>query len=362
LLRLLPVIFLSFFVFSIHPLDLFGDTMNTFTAHFTRGFTLTALAFAATSAMAAEPIIGLITKTDTNPFFVKMKEGATEEAKAKGAKLMTAAGKKDGDNATQVAAIENMVAKGVKTILITPSDAKAIIPAIKKAQDKGVMVIALDSPTDPVSAVDALFATDNYKAGELIGQYAKAAMAGKPVKIATLDLFPGHPVGAQRHNGFLAGYGLQTLDAKSNELAKPAEVVCMGDTDGNQAKGQTAMENCLQKNPDINVVYTINEPAAAGAYNALKKAGKEKTVMIVSVDGGCQGIKDVGAGVIAATAQQYPLKMASMGVSAGIEYAKTGKKVSGYTDTGVTLIAGKTLPGVDSKDVATGTKLCWGGK
>ncbi|MFM2405416.1 MAG: hypothetical protein RL223_3296, partial [Pseudomonadota bacterium] len=173
-----------------------------------------ALTLALGSAFAADaPVIGLITKTDTNPFFVKMKEGATEEAKAKGAKLMTAAGKKDGDNATQVAAIENMVAKGAKTILITPSDAKAIIPAIKKAQDKGVQVIALDSPTDPVSAVDALFATNNYNAGELIGQYAKVAMGGKPVKIATLDLFPGHPVGAQRHNGFLKGYGLQSLDA-----------------------------------------------------------------------------------------------------------------------------------------------------
>ena len=330
------------------------------------------LALAAAAALAAlvsspvvaadAPVIGLITKTDTNPFFVKMKEGAEKAAKAQGAKLMSAAGKKDGDNAAQVAAIENMVAKGVKTILITPSDAKAIIPSIKKAQDKGVMVIALDSPTDPESAVDALFATNNYKAGELIGQYAKAAMAGKPAKIATLDLFPGHPVGAQRHNGFLKGFGLAANDAKNNELSKPAEVVCMADTDGNQAKGQTAMENCLQKNPDINVVYTINEPAAAGAYNALKKAGKDKGVIIVSVDGGCDGIKDVAAGKIAATSQQYPLKMASMGVEAGVEYAKSGKKVSGYTDTGVTLIANKAMAGVDSKDAKVGADLCWGKK
>ena len=334
-----------------------------------RKSTLALAAAAALAALVSSPVvaadaavIGLITKTDTNPFFVKMKEGAEKAAKAQGAKLMSAAGKKDGDNAAQVAAIENMVAKGVKTILITPSDAKAIIPSIKKAQDKGVMVIALDSPTDPESAVDALFATNNYKAGELIGQYAKAAMAGKPAKIATLDLFPGHPVGAQRHNGFLKGFGLAANDAKNNELSKPAEVVCMADTDGNQAKGQTAMENCLQKNPDINVVYTINEPAAAGAYNALKKAGKDKSVIIVSVDGGCDGIKDVAAGKIAATSQQYPLKMASMGVEAGVEYAKSGKKVSGYTDTGVTLIANKAMAGVDSKDAKVGTDLCWGKK
>jgi fructose transport system substrate-binding protein len=180
--------------------------------------------------------------------------------------------------------------------------------------------------------------------------------------IATLDLFPGHPVGAQRHNGFLQGFGLASQDAKSNNLAQPAEVVCMADSFGDAAKGQTGMENCLQKNPGINLVYTINEPAAAGAYKALKAAGKEKDVVIVSVDGGCAGIKDVGAGVITATSQQYPLKMASMGVAAGVEYAKTGKKVSGYTDTGVTLIAAKAMPGVDSKDVKTGTALCWGKK
>jgi fructose transport system substrate-binding protein len=327
---------------------------------------LTTLALAATFAGATlaadQPVIGLITKTETNPFFVKMKEGAEAQAKSLGAKLLTGAGKTDGDNAGQVTAMENMIAAGAKTILITPSDSKAIVPSIKKARAKGVLVIAMDSPTDPADATDALFATDNYKAGLLIGQYAKVALAGKPAKIVTLDLFPGHPVGAQRHNGFLQGYGLTSLPATSNELAHPSEVVCMADSYGDQAKGQTAMENCLQKNPDVNLVYTINEPAAAGAYNALKKAGKENAVTIVSVDGGCQGIRDTAAGKIAATAQQYPLKMASMGVTAGVEYAKTGKKPSGYTDTGVTLIANKALAGVDSKDTKVGLDLCWGNK
>jgi fructose transport system substrate-binding protein len=330
---------------------------------FPRASLFAALAAAAGFAHAqSQPVIGLITKTETNPFFVKMKEGASEAAKAKGAKLLSGAGKADGDNAGQVTAMENMIAAGAKTILITPNDSKAIIPAIKKAREKGVLVIALDSPTDPTDATDALFATDNYKAGLLIGQYAKAALGGKAPKIVTLDLFPGHPVGAQRHNGFLQGYGLQSYDAKNNELAKPAEVACMADSFGDRAKGQTAMENCLQKVPDVNLVYTINEPAAAGAYNALKKAGKEKNVVIVSVDGGCEGIKNVGSGIIAATSQQYPLKMAAMGVEAGVEYAKTGKKAAGYTDTGVTLIAAKPQPGVDSKDVKTGTDLCWGKK
>ncbi|MBC7860610.1 MAG: sugar ABC transporter substrate-binding protein [Burkholderiaceae bacterium] len=321
---------------------------------------MTVLAATAGAAVADEPIVGLITKTEINPFFVKMKEGAQHRAKMKGAKLLTAAGRSDGDNAGQVTAIENMVAAGAKAILITPSDSKAIVPAIKKAREAGVLVIALDSPTDPRDATDALFATDNFKAGVLIGQYAKAAFGGRPAKIAMLDLFPGHPVGITRHNGFLSGMGASGVTPQATTLAKTADVLCMADSYGDQGKGQTAMENCLQKNPDINLVYTINEPAAAGAYKALKAAGKEKGVMIVSVDGGCAGVRDVKAGVIAATAQQYPLNMAGLGIEAGVEYAKTGKKVSGYVDTGVMLITDKKQAGVDSRDTQYGLGACWG--
>lgn len=316
--------------------------------------------FSGVAAAADQPVVGLITKTETNPFFVKMKEGAQRAASAQGAKLLTAAGKADGDNAGQVTAIENMVSAGAKAILITPNDSKAIVPAIKKARDQGVMVIALDSPAEPQNATDALFATDNFKAGQLVGQYAKAAMGGKPAKIATLDLFPGHPVGIARHNGFLAGFGAPGVTPQTVGLAKTADVVCMADSYGDQGKGQTAMENCLQKNPDINLVYTINEPAAAGAYKALKAAGKEKNVMIVSIDGGCAGVRDVKSGVIAATSQQYPLKMASLAMDASVNYAKTGKKANGYVDTGVTLITDKGMPGLDSKDTAFGQSACWG--
>jgi fructose transport system substrate-binding protein len=293
----------------------------------------------------------LITKTDTNPFFVKMKEGAQKEAKAKGVELMTAAGKFDGDNASQVTAIENMVTAGAKGILITPSDTKAIVPSIEKARQQGVVVIALDTPTDPQNATDALFATDNFKAGVLIGEYAKAAMDGKPAKIATLDLAPGITVGVQRHDGFLKGYGIEEGDP---------QIVCSQDTQGDQAKGQTAMENCLQKDPDINLVYTINEPAALGAYTALKAAGKDEDTMIVSIDGGCAGVEAVKDGKIAATSQQYPLKMASMGVDAVVKAAKGGEKPSGYTDTGVNLITAEPQDGVESKDVQFGLDNCWG--
>jgi fructose transport system substrate-binding protein len=295
--------------------------------------------------------VGLITKTDTNPFFVKMKEGAQKAAAKNNAKLLTAAGKYDGDNASQVTAINNMIAAGAKGILLVPSDTKAIVPTVQKARNQGIKVITLDTPLDPQSAADALFATNNFKAGQLIGEYAKQAMKGKKPVIAMMDLNPGITVGVLRHNGFLSGFGIPK---------NSPDIVCTQFTQGDQAKGQTAMENCLQKNPNINLVYSINEPSGLGAYNALQKAGKAKQALLVSIDGGCTGVKGVQDGKIAATSQQYPLKMASEGVDAIVAAAKGGKEVSGYHDTGVNLISAKPMPGVPSKDVKFGLANCWG--
>src|SRR5881409_749085 len=310
------------------------------------------VASASSSRSEATIKVGLITKDVTNPFFVKMKQGATAQAKKLGAELVYAAGKSSSDNAGQITAIENMTTAGVKGILITVADAKAENAAIAKARKAGVLVIALDSPTSPKSAVDALFATNNFNAGVLIGKYARAATKGRKVTIAMLDEHAGSSVGALRHNGFLAGFGI-----KGNN----SQIACVGNGEGQPAPSQTAMENCLQKNPDIDVVYTINEPSAAGAWTALKKSGKSAgDVTIVSVDGGCAGVRNVKAGIIDATSQQYPLLMASRGVAAVVSYANGGKKVSGYTDTGVNLIAAKAVAGVSSKTVAYGLANCWG--
>jgi fructose transport system substrate-binding protein len=308
------------------------------------------------------PIIGLVTKTETNPFFVKMKEGAQQAAASHAIALLAGAGRSDGDNAGQVAAIENQVAAGARVILISPSDAKAIVPTLTRLRKAGVLVIALDSPADPVDATDGFFGTDNYRAGELIGSYARARLGTSTPQVVTIDLIPGHPTGAQRHNGFLKGLGLVTNPRESNETASPGEVVCSGDSVGDQARAQTVMENCLQSAPSVNVVYAINEPSAAGAYNALVKAGREQDVFIVTVDGGCRGVADVAAGHFAATAQQYPVRMAELGVLAGAEYLRSGTKPSGFTDTGVALVAGVQLPGVESLTPDEGAARCWGAK
>src|ERR671915_983018 len=312
--------------------------------------------------------IGLITKTETNPFFVKMKEGAQSKASEQGAEVQSFAGKKDGDNESQVAAVESLIGAGAKGILITPNNSSAIVPSVDKARQAGLLVVALDTQLEPPDAADATFATDNYQAGLLIGQWAKAKFEqdGKEAKIAMLDLNPdGVSVDVQRDQGFLEGFGIDVGDNTQIGEEDDPRIVGHDVTDGAEEGGRTAMENLLQKDDSINLVYTINEPAAAGAYEALKAAGRDKDVTIVSVDGGCPGVENVKNGVIGATSQQYPLKMAEMGVQAVVDFAESERKPQPeagkeFIDTGVTLITDEPQDGVDSQDTAFGLKNCWG--
>ena len=326
-----------------------------------------ALALAATGA-SAETGACLITKTDTNPFFVKMKEGAEAKAAELGITLKSYAGKIDGDHEAQVSAIEACIADGAKGILITASDTKAIVDSVKAARDAGLLVIALDTPLDPIDAADATFATDNFLAGELIGKWAAATLGAEAAnaKIALLDLAIAQPsVDVLRDQGFLQGFGIDLADpAKWGDETDP-RIVGHDVTAGNEEGGLKAMESLLAKDPEINVVYTINEPAAAGAYEALKAVGREGEVLIVSVDGGCPGVTNVKDGVIGATSQQYPLAMAALGIEAIAAFAADGTKPAptegkDFFDTGVTLITDKPVEGVESIDSAKGLELCWG--
>ena len=319
-------------------------------------------------AQAQEVSACLITKTDPNPFFVKMKEGATAKAQEIGVNLKSYAGRIDGDSESQVAAIETCIADGAKGILITASDTKGIVPAVQKARDAGILVIALDTPLEPVDAADMTFATDNLLAGELIGKWAAATLgdAAKDAKIGFLNLTPSQPsVDVLRNQGFMKGFGIDVADINRIGDESDPRIVGHDVTNGNEEGGRTAMENLLQQDPTINVVHTINEPAAAGAYEALKSVGRESDVLIVSVDGGCPGVKNVSEGIIGATSQQYPLLMASKGIEAIKAYADTGEKPmategKNFFDTGVALVTDKPAEGVDSIDTKEGMEKCWG--
>ena len=322
--------------------------------------------------------VSLITKDSTNPFFVAMQAGAKKAGSTSGVDITIASGKAEGDDAGQIKAIENAVSTKQKGILITPMST-GVNDAIKKARAAGLFVIALDTPTDPPDAVDITFATDNREAGKLIGKYTAAKLDGKPAVIALLDIFNDKIVSVDynRDQGFLEGMGIPVGDPKKNgdeaktgkyTGGKGGDYTIVGNeaTGANEQGGQKGMENLLAKNKAINVIYTINEPTAAGAYAALTAAGKTSAdYILVSVDGGKAGVQDVANGHIAATSQQYPLKMADLGVQAIVDIVKTKKKPAvsaglDFYNTGVTLIAKDAVAGVDSKDTAYGLANAWG--
>ncbi|WP_088286339.1 substrate-binding domain-containing protein [Kineosporia sp. A_224] len=331
------------------------------------------------AAPAADKIaVSLITKDSTNPFFVAMQAGAKAAGEKQGVDITIASGKAEGDDQGQIDAIENAISTKQKGILITPMST-GVNDAIEKARAAGLFVIALDTPPDPADTVDITFATDNRKAGQLIGQYAAAALDGKKAVIALLDIFDDKVVSVDynRDQGFLEGMGIPVGDGKKNgdepktgkyTGGKGGDYVIVGNeaTGANEEGGQKGMENLLAKNPDINVVYTINEPTAAGADAAMSAKGKKPAdYILVSVDGGKSGVEDVKGGVIDATSQQYPLKMAELGVQAIVDIVKNNKKPEvtpglDFFDTGVTLIATTPMAGVDSKDPQYGLDNAWG--
>ncbi|HEV7976760.1 substrate-binding domain-containing protein [Amycolatopsis sp.] len=297
--------------------------------------------------------VGLVTKTDTNPYFVELRAAAKAAADAQGADFSALAGQFDGDNDGQVRAIENLMQQGANTILITPSSSTGVLDAIARAREAGVLVIALDTATEPAEAVDATFATDNFEAGRQEGAYVKAALAGAAPKLLMVDGTAGSTVDNLRHGGFLKGIGL--TDGSPEIKGRAA-------ANGDQSLAQQGVENLLQRTTDINAVYTMNEPMGRGTYAALNARGLVNQVIMGSIDGGCEGVQNVKDGQYGATVMQFPKKMAEQGVTAAVEYAKTGKKPSGFVDTGSAVISDKPMPGVPSQDSTWGLQNCWGGK
>ncbi|MEU0069471.1 substrate-binding domain-containing protein [Streptomyces sp. NPDC006332] len=321
--------------------------------------------------------VSLILKTLTNPYFVSMQKDAKAQAAKDNVGLTVAAGSTDGDTQTQITAIDNAISRGDKGILIT-TNGDAVNAALNRAKQAGLFVIALDTAPNPANVADITYATDNHQAGKLDGQYAAAALNGKPAVIAMLDLFNNQVVSVDidRDHGFLEGMGIapgsKTENGKEAKSGKYTggkggsyTIACHQPTQGAIDGGRTAMENCLSANPNINVVYAINEPAGEGAYNALKAAGKEKSVAIYAIDGSCSGLKNVTSGKFAADAVQYPGKMASLGVSSIAKLARGGSKPSvtngkTFYDTGTALVAAKSVGGLTVQSPSQAASACWG--
>ena len=337
-------------------------------------FAVSALVLSACSSgddASGDVKVSLILKNQTNPFFVSMVKGAEAKAAELGIDLTIGSGKEEGDDAAQIAAIENAISAKHAGIVITVMSTN-VNSAITKARDAGLLVIALDTPTDPADIADITFATDNREAGRLIGQWGAKKLGGQKAIIALLNIFDDRvsPVDYLRDNGFLEGMGIPVNDpnkmadeAKTGNYSGGAyEIVGNVATGANEDGGRSGIEKLLARNPNINIVYTINEPTAIGACAALKAA--KKTAIVVSVDGGLPGIEAVKSGCIGATSQQYPLRMADIGLQAIYDLVQSGNKPEvtpgkDFFDTGVTLITDDPQDGVPSESTQYGIDNAW---
>ncbi|HEX7390808.1 MAG TPA: substrate-binding domain-containing protein [Acidiphilium sp.] len=305
--------------------------------------------FAGVTAQASGPVkVGFIVKTLTNPYFAAMQKAAVAEAKTAGVHMVFEAGKYDGDVGTQISDIEDLTTRGVNAIIIAPSVSASVVPALRKAQKAGVTVIAVDTAIGPPDIANSFVATDNFKGGLKDGEWAKAAMHGKKPVVALLEGTPASSVNTERMGGFLKGMGMTKSQAAVDLI-----------TNGDQTKALTAMQNALVAHPDINLVWTINEPAAFGAYTAIEKAGLAGKIKIVTMDGSCSGMKAVADGHFSADILQFPGKMAQVGIQEAVEAAH-GKTLPKRVDTGEPLATAHPMKGVPSITPAKALTECWG--
>jgi fructose transport system substrate-binding protein len=331
----------------------------------------------ATPSADAPIKVSLIGVDITNPYYLKMTNDTKAEAKKLGVDLSVQTGTSATGADTVTGQIEQAVAGGAKAILIQPGAGPAINPAIKKARAAGVLVLAVDNPTTPASTVDMAYVTGNLSVAKQLGAGTAASLGGKKAVVAMLDVFEGQviQVDVDRDQGFLTGMGINLVNPDVNaDEAKTGsytggkggkyEIVCNQATKATQDGGRTAMENCLSANPDINVVYTINEPAAFGAFEALKAAGKTSGVIVATFDGSCDGIAAMKKGEVTLDAQTYPGKQGSLALAAAVAYIKDKTKPApsdglDYFNTGSALVSADSISGVDTITPDAAAKLCF---
>lgn len=281
----------------------------------------------ATGSSAKVVKLGFITKFPVGFFFTLQNAAKKWDKQHPGAKVVFAQGKSATDDAGEIAAIQDMVAGGVKGIAITPTS-PAVVPALVKAQKQGVKVILMDNDIPAWKGKSSVVATNNFKGGSLAGKYlAKHLKAGD--KLGVLAGVPGVPALDARVNGMLAGLG---------SLRSQVKVVGKLQTDCAQDKGFTAAQTILTANPDIKAMFSACGPPALGALQAIKRANiNPKDIWTVGFDAQPEEVAEIKAGNEDASVAQFPAKIGLLGIDVTYKAVK-GKKVPKNVDTGTALV------------------------
>ena len=268
-----------------------------------------ALAASITAPAMAKDAIALVISTLDNPFFVTLKEGAEKQAKALNYDLVVL--DSQNDPAKELANVEDVSVRGVKVLLINPTDSDAVGNAIAVANQKKLPVITLDRAANKGQVI-AHIASDNAAGGEMAGNYI-AEKLGKGAKIIQLEGIAGTSAARERGAGF----------AKAAQ-AHDFKILASQPADFDRSKGLNVMENLLTAQPEVQGVFAQNDEMALGALRAIQAAGK-KDLVLVGFDGTDDGVKAVKGGKMAATIAQQPEKIGEIGVQTADKVLKGGK-------------------------------------
>lgn len=244
--------------------------------------------------------IGLSVSTLNNPFFVTLSEGAKEQAKESGAKLIVVDAQDDASK--QASDVEDLIQQGVDLLIINPTDSEAVVSAVESANNSNIPVITVDRSAEGGEVVSHI-ASDNKAGGVLAGEYL-LELLGENAKVAELEGIAGSSAARDRGEGFN-----EAVDGKVDIVAKQT-------ANFNRAEGLTVMENILQANPEITGVFAHNDEMALGALEAIQSAGKD--IVVIGFDATDDAVKSVKDGKLAATIAQKPEEIGKKAMEAAI--------------------------------------------
>ncbi|MEJ2766156.1 ribose ABC transporter substrate-binding protein RbsB [Photobacterium sp. MCCC 1A19761] len=255
------------------------------------------LSASVSSTAAAQDTLAMVVSTLNNPFFVAMKEGAEAKAQALGYNLIVL--DSQNDPSKELSNIEDLTVRGVKAILINPTDSDAVSNAIRMANRSGIPVLTLDRGASRGKVISHI-ASDNIAGGEMAGQFIMEKV-GEKARVIQLEGIAGTSAARERGQGFMNA-------VKANEL----KLLASQPADFDRTKGLNVMENMLAANPDVQAVFAQNDEMALGALRAVQASGKD--VLIVGFDGTDDGIAAVKRGKLGATIAQQPDLIGALGV------------------------------------------------
>ncbi|MGF1682294.1 ribose ABC transporter substrate-binding protein RbsB [Photobacterium makurazakiensis] len=249
------------------------------------------------STAAAQDTMAMVVSTLNNPFFVTMKEGAEAKAQELGYNLIVL--DSQNDPSKELSNVEDLTVRGVKAILINPTDSDAVSNAIRIANRSNIPVLTLDRGASRGEVVSHI-ASDNVSGGEMAGKFIMEKV-GEKARVIQLEGIAGTSAARERGQGFMNAVDAHGMDLLASQPA-----------DFDRTKGLNVMENMLAANPDVQAVFAQNDEMALGALRAVQASGKD--VLIVGFDGTDDGIAAVKRGILGATIAQQPDLIGSLGV------------------------------------------------